>query len=436
MRITKFWAKGYRSLRDVELDGLGAFNVFYGPNGSGKSNVLAAVDTLFRAPVGGVAGTLPPSALSEHDFFGQSDTSEVRLGAVVEFEPNEPAVPPKELGLGLKVEVEVTFRRAERGEGRVSDFMISEPGGARLVSESRQNAAIWWRTKLAPRAFNFVPGLRVMKNEVEGAAPSAEGGDPVLDEVRTGNIKTALFNAKNSPNGADLARYDAMRALMSTQLKRPAFNATRDPRTRVIELVEALPGPNVERVVVPIQRAGCGAEQLYGIVAMILFSHRRMIGIDEPEVHLHAPTTGRQLRGVLAGMLSTNEGGSPLLDQLFIATHSNLFDLDPTGYWDVSMVDGETRITRKPLDEIDARHLYEPGPAKHALMQLLRYAPDDEVVFRTGDGQQLKAREMLAALESDTDVAVAFLESMHAAAMQVTGLRARRMAAQRPEAAK
>ncbi len=32
-------------------------------------------------------------------------------------------------------------------------------------------------------------------------------------------------------------------------------------------------------------------------------------------------------------------------------------------------------------------------------------------------------------------VAVAFLESMHAAAMQVTGLRARRTAAQRPEAA-
>jgi hypothetical protein len=69
-------------------------------------------------------------------------------------------------------------------------------------------------------------------------------------------------------------------------------------------------------------------------------------------------------------------------------------------------------------------------------MQLLRYAPEDEVVFRTGDGQQLKASETLQALKDDTDVAVAFLESMHAAAMQVTGLRARRMAAQRSEAAK
>lgn len=47
MRIEKFWAKGYRSLRDVELSGMGPFVVFYGPNGSGKSNVLAAIETLF-----------------------------------------------------------------------------------------------------------------------------------------------------------------------------------------------------------------------------------------------------------------------------------------------------------------------------------------------------------------------------------------------------
>jgi len=43
MRIASFWAKGYRSLRDVRVDELGAFNVFYGPNGSGKSNVLAGI---------------------------------------------------------------------------------------------------------------------------------------------------------------------------------------------------------------------------------------------------------------------------------------------------------------------------------------------------------------------------------------------------------
>lgn len=435
MRITKFWAKGYRSLRAVELDGLGEFNVFYGPNGSGKSNVLAAIDTLLRAPVGGVAGTIPPVAIVDRDFFGQAPTPELRLGAVIEFDPGEISAPPKELVAGNAIQVEVTFVRPARNESRVSDFWVSEPGGARFVAQASQTLAVWWSTILAPRAFNFLPGSRVMGKETEPLTPP-DGGDPVLDEVRAGRIKTALFNAKNSPDGAVLARYEEMRALMSARFQRPTFNATRDPRTRIIELVEALPGPNPESFVVPIQQAGSGAEQLYSIIAMVLFAQKRIIGIDEPEAHLHAPTTGRRLRNALASMLEDHGGKRRVLDQLFIATHSNLFDLDPTGYWDVSMVDGETRIIRKPLDEIDAHHLHEPGPAKHALMQLLRYAPEDEVVFRTGDGQQLKASETLQALKDDTDVAVAFLESMHAAAMQVTGLRARRMAAQRSEAAK
>ncbi|MGK3965495.1 AAA family ATPase [Sorangium sp. So ce118] len=48
MRIASFWAKGYRSLRDVRVDDLGAFNVFYGPNGSGKSNLLEGLRALFE----------------------------------------------------------------------------------------------------------------------------------------------------------------------------------------------------------------------------------------------------------------------------------------------------------------------------------------------------------------------------------------------------
>src|SRR3954468_5486372 len=48
MRIESFWAKGFRSLRDVRLEGLGAFNVFYGPNGAGKSNILEAIRGLLE----------------------------------------------------------------------------------------------------------------------------------------------------------------------------------------------------------------------------------------------------------------------------------------------------------------------------------------------------------------------------------------------------
>src|SRR5262249_44820727 len=148
--------------------------------------------------------------------------------------------------------------------------------------------------------------------------------------------------------------------------------------------------------------------QLYAIIAPILLAGGRLVAIEEPEAHLHAPSTGRELRALLEGMVREGRVG-----QIFIATHSNLFDLDPTGYWDVSLDSetGETRVARKDLVEIDAQHLYEPGPAKHALTQLLRYAPEEEVVFRRPDNTPVTAREMLRLLQEDDDVAVEFLRS-------------------------
>jgi len=181
-----------------------------------------------------------------------------------------------------------------------------------------------------------------------------------------------------------------------------------------------LPEPNPLGLDIRVDNAGHGIVQMYAIIAPILLAGGRLVAIEEPEAHLHAPTLGRELRAILHSMVVDGR-----VHQFFIATHSNLFDLDLTGYWDVSLVDGETHVQRKPLYEVDRLHLFEPGPAKHQLQELLRLY-GDEVVFRTGDGRQLRATEMLASLQNDEDVAKAFLESLHAAAMQVTGLRAKR----------
>src|SRR5580700_4450980 len=98
MIIKKFWAKGYRSLRDVTLDGLGKFNVFYGPNGSGKSNLLDALHALFSVMPLAVdtahgpederispreAGRSAGPCIQEEDFFARGDM-QIELGAVIE----------------------------------------------------------------------------------------------------------------------------------------------------------------------------------------------------------------------------------------------------------------------------------------------------------------------------------------------------------------
>jgi hypothetical protein len=145
----------------------------------------------------------------------------------------------------------------------------------------------------------------------------------------------------------------------------------------------------------------------------------RAVGIEEPEAHLHAPTSGRHLRQLLVRLVQEKH-----IDQLFIATHSNLFDLDPTGYYDVSLRDGCTVVERSDLTRIDREHLYEPGPAKHALARLLGYAPADEVVFRRADGTPVTAEEMLRLLQEDDDVAVQFLRDVHGAAVRMVRVQA------------
>lgn len=174
---------------------------------------------------------------------------------------------------------------------------------------------------------------------------------------------------------------------------------------------------------VPLDLAGLGIAQIYSIVAQILLPGMRAVGIEEPEAHLHAPTSGLHLRELLERMVDEQ-----FIDQLFIATHSNLFDLDETGYYDVSF-DPErgTVVERKnDLIEIDQRHLYEPGPAKHALLGFLQYMEPDAVVFRTDDGAPVNVKEMLDMLQRDDPLALAFLRDVTGAAVRAVRVKSKK----------
>ncbi len=167
--------------------------------------------------------------------------------------------------------------------------------------------------------------------------------------------------------------------------------------------------------------AGLGIAQIYWILAQAMLSGANIVAIEEPEAHLHAPTTGRDLRHLLERLVNEKH-----IDQLFIATHSNLFDLDSTGYFDVSLKNGETVVERADLTRIDRDHLYEPGPAKHALQRMLEYMPPDEVMFRHGDGSPITATEMLRLLQDGDDDAVRFLEDIHGAAMTMVKVKTKK----------
>lgn len=434
MRITKFWAKGYRSLKDVTLDPIGPFAVFYGPNGSGKSNVLAAIDALHRC-VGLIARDQHASLLNvqragkpdarepertaadtarTEKIVATEDRSlpelspEIVLGAVWEPHPGE----TKRFGVdfnALAVEIAVDV------------FVTGSPRlyVSRLAVDGVE----------PPKLFDVLP--RGIDTAVEMLRAVSEGFS-MIDVVRNGRaeavlgtgLKRSLLDASVSPDRRTRDRFaELQRFLHDPPLRRPRFDVVVDPDTKEIDVRERFGEGEIS-----IDRIGLGHYQVYAILATILLHRRDMVAVEEPEAHLHAPTTGRQLREILARVVQQK-----VIDQLFVATHSNLFDLDPGGYWDVSIDEATktTSVARKPLREIDRLHLYEPGPAKRALEEVLRLY-GDEFTFRRDTGERLTAQQMLDALQKDEDVAVEFLKEMHAAALQVVGLGTRRPAPKAP----
>lgn len=442
MRITKFWARGYRSLKDVTLDPLGPFNVFYGPNGSGKSNVLAAMEALFRA-VRLLCGDAHAMLLNTHaraqaamverardagaasvraNIFSSRDFSlgaggrSLTIGASINVQEEPWLIAGREVSA---VTLEVAFDEVVPEFYRLSLSTLSMNGVSppALFSELIGGIDVA-RAALDgfSRAFWLLDAVRAPQPETTDET-TREGEDPVLTHLREGRLKNALFVAQNHTNAAVRTRFRALQRLLEGEpLRRPRFDAVQHPITKEVDVREPL-----GRGDVPLDRLGLGVAQVYALLAGILLSNGRAVAVEEPEAHLHAPTLGRALRALLRRLV--DEG---TLDQLFIATHSNLFDLDPDGYWDVSMVDGETRIARKPLHEIDHHHLWETGPTRHALMLMLRYAPADKVVFAHADGRPITAGQMLQYLRDDDDVTKRFLDNLHGAALDMMRIAADR----------
>jgi hypothetical protein len=435
MRITAFWARGYRSLADVRLDNLGPFNVFYGPNGAGKSNILAAMRTLFgllawrTAPDKNFVHPERPTHYQDNKtlhprdrgHFGQAKS--LVLGARMARTTRDTQI-GREWHRGQELVCEVTYDWFKQSL-TVSSLGFARPGSApdlpmeAATGENEEAHRLTYH--VATHVYALIDADRVPRAET---LASPENDVPAI--LAAGKLKEGLFRANAHPNPVVRRRFKQLQELLAgSPLHRRPFELIHDAQDNSIELVESTSESAQRPSEVSIDLAGLGIAQIYSMLGQALLRDSHAVGIEEPEAHLHAPTSGLHLRQLLERLVNEN-----YLDQLFIATHSNLFDLDPTGYFDVSLDErGATRVERKQgLSEIDLRHLYEPGPAKHALADFLSYMDADTVVFRRSDGSPVSAREMLDMLQRDDPVALEFLRDVHGAAVRAVRVKSKKPA--------
>jgi hypothetical protein len=431
MRITAFWAKGYRSLVDVHLDDLGPFNVFYGPNGAGKSNILAAMRTLFgllawrSAPTRGFWHVYEwlhydggPETLRSRDRTNLARDAPMLLGARLARTERDTRFGDRwPVSHEFVCEVRYDWFKEEVAFPIVAwvpagETPVTREPGARYDAGEEEYRRLTQALvhEVARHVYAVIDADRVPRAET-----LASTENDVATILAAGKLKEGLFRASAHPNPVVRRRFKQLQELLAgPPLHRRAFELIHDARNNSVELMESTSDSAERASEVPIDLAGLGIAQIYGILGQALLREADVVGIEEPEAHLHAPTSGLHLRQLLERLVEEN-----YLDQIFIATHSNLFDLDPTGYYDVSLDErGATRVARKPLSEIDRRHLYEPGPAKHALADFLSYMDADTVVFRRSDGSPVSASEMLDMLQRDDPVAVEFLRDVHGAAVR------------------
>ena len=454
MRITSLHIEGFRSIRSLSIDDLGPLNVFYGPNGAGKSNILAAV-ALWGQAVDAALNALTDPDLDDFEYIDNVISS--RLPVVLERDRcRYGSAPGMSVSATLRLtsrdlsrlrvtppnrEVDLRFKYTSTFEAESRAFWLyglldgqeveisslwADVTGDRVTSLNDLYSHL--KTLARQHLVYVLPPVRALVDEHQRAeAPSSgakEKATPteIGDLLARGRTKEALTRAVTAPDRTIRTGMKHLRQLLSGEpLRRPDFDPVFDPATGTYDILEHHITPDGQESWVSLDLSGLGIQQIYITLASILFAGSRIVGLEEPEAHLHAPTMGRDLRSLLKQLVEDDH-----ISQLFVATHSNLFDLDTVGYYDVRLdpVQG-TVVERRPLSDIDQRHLYEPGPAKHALQDLLRYLPQDTPIFRRADGSGVSAPQMLDMLQQDDVVAVEFLRDVVAAAVRAVQIRAK-----------
>jgi hypothetical protein len=418
MRIERLHVENFRSIRSLDLTDIPDIAVFYGPNGSGKSNVLAAIDAFWRLLESGAHTqfheqiSLVTEGFTAEDLHrGGPGGSIVFEGTVAFGERADGPISQKAERVSVRFGVTVTPRGVQGRVLRLETSQARTPNLSPDIEETEQKD--WYRALLRALSAGWM-----LVPELRGVPVKDSAETDAIAVALTGNFEKAAFLAHTSPDVRQSVQLEKLQAVLARPpLNRPPFRTVRYPDGRYA--IQEIHQDGTASYGVSLDRAGLGIRQIYTILGSIVLSGAPIVGIEEPEAHLHALTSGKDLRDILRGLVPDT------VNQLFVATHSELFDLDPTGYYDVRLDPERGTVVERRTDlaDIDRRHTYMPGAARHALIDALNRGEPDRFVFERPDGTGIRASEMRDMLVRDDRDALAFLETVTDAAVRLVTLK-------------
>jgi hypothetical protein len=361
MRIERFHIQGFKSIADIEVEGLSDINVFYGLNDVGKSNIFQALALWSRWPTERAEMQLERL---EREFgpslFRLGGNNEIRL--VVDIILDKPDFPDWKA-------VRIVSNEPHASGADIYGFssleIDSEPSSPldsldklRIVSEVeialRQSDLVQYRTKnrtdpnISPRrkslSLSFLPSFHIIQAtrrfQVE---QKGKGND--LGSVSDHNLKQALFYAYLSPDPPQKRRLAAIRRILAE----PPFSlgeldVALDPATDRIDIGFVRPEGRL-----PLENLGSGSQQLLMVLGQIFLNDYPIIAIEEPEMNL-SPQYQQHL---LVALRKLMQDPDVKLSQLFISTHSPYFEFEES-FFDVTLDEqGATQVTRLPIEKRD-----------------------------------------------------------------------------------
>jgi len=341
MIIDSVQIRGFRSLSNVSIGKFGPINVFYGENNAGKSNILAALEILFKVErpqerESAVAGFLHGELSNFVDNFtlgsagkpatqivitarlSLSVSDSVRLPVFTEFIKTqkiwkrhplhriklEVSIKPTEKGKATKTLENATVNNVPLYDSMAPSSAAFFPSLASSVPvQQRQSASEEFISSLV-NSFSVIRAERFLHDELLFGEPMAQ--------ISSEHFKNWILNLSRS-RGEDYQKLQRIRDWFNNERFRYGDIRPIVEIDRVGLVVKDAAGRELI-----VDRLGNGVQQILLLIANLVDSKARMIGIEEVETNL-SPALQNRMLWIFKEMVADPERS---IDQLFLTSHS------------------------------------------------------------------------------------------------------------------